>query len=176
MPEWGDALVPRRCSDRFSVLGRVRLVLRVHAGGPEARKRDRPGRVDHAADRQEARLWIIGVLAVAVVLLLTDRFVLRHGVNEEAAVPVPEQSIAVLPFVNMSDGQGERVLLRRHLRGTAEPAGEDSAAAGDRAHLVVLIQGQGRRDPGDRAARCTSRTCSRARCGRRATRCGSPRS
>jgi TolB-like protein/Tfp pilus assembly protein PilF len=45
---------------------------------------------------------IIGVLAVAVVLLVTDRFVLHHGVNEEAAVPIAEQSIAVLPFVNMS--------------------------------------------------------------------------
>src|SRR4051812_17707474 len=46
---------------------------------------------------------IIGVLAVAVVLLLTDRFVLRHGVNQTTAVPIPEKSIAVLPFVNMSD-------------------------------------------------------------------------
>jgi len=45
---------------------------------------------------------IIGVLAVAVVLLVTDRFVLHHGVNEEAAVPIAEHSIAVLPFVNMS--------------------------------------------------------------------------
>ena len=45
---------------------------------------------------------IIGVLGIAVVLLLTDRVVLRHGVNEDAAVPVPEHSIAVLPFVNMS--------------------------------------------------------------------------
>jgi TolB-like protein/Tfp pilus assembly protein PilF len=43
---------------------------------------------------------IIGVLAVAVVLLLTDRFVLHHGVNEEVAPE--EHSIAVLPFVNMS--------------------------------------------------------------------------
>jgi TolB-like protein len=46
---------------------------------------------------------IIGVLAVAVVLLLTDRFVLRQGVNETAAVPVPEKSIAVLPFENRSE-------------------------------------------------------------------------
>jgi hypothetical protein len=43
---------------------------------------------------------IIGVLAIAVVLLLTDRFVLRHGVNQMA--DVPEHSIAVLPFVNRS--------------------------------------------------------------------------
>src|SRR6478736_8953004 len=46
---------------------------------------------------------IIGVLAVAVVLLLTDRFVLRHGVNETTALPISAHSIAVLPFVNMSD-------------------------------------------------------------------------
>jgi len=46
---------------------------------------------------------IIGVLAVAVVLLVTDRFVLHHGVNGEAAIPIAEHSIAVLPFVNMSD-------------------------------------------------------------------------
>src|SRR5215470_16129645 len=46
---------------------------------------------------------IIGVLAVAVVLLLTDRFVLRHGVNETTAAPIGEKSIAVLPFVNMSE-------------------------------------------------------------------------
>jgi TolB-like protein len=46
---------------------------------------------------------IIGVLAIAVVLLLTDRFVLRHGINETTAVPISAESIAVLPFVNMSD-------------------------------------------------------------------------
>src|SRR5215470_12216448 len=46
---------------------------------------------------------IIGVLAVAVVLLLTDRFVLRHGVNEMTAAPIPEKSIAVLPFENLSE-------------------------------------------------------------------------
>src|SRR6516162_1421478 len=46
---------------------------------------------------------IIGVLTVAVVLLLTDRFVLRHGVNETTAILVPEKSIAVLPFENRSE-------------------------------------------------------------------------
>src|SRR5262249_47920119 len=46
---------------------------------------------------------IIGVLTVGVVLLLTDRFVLRHGVNETTAVPIAAESIAVLPFVNMSE-------------------------------------------------------------------------
>jgi len=46
--------------------------------------------------------WIFAIMGVAIVLLLTDRFVLHHGVNEEAALPAPEKSIAVLPFVNLS--------------------------------------------------------------------------
>src|SRR5258705_6598338 len=45
---------------------------------------------------------IIGVLAIAVVLLLSDRFVLHHGVNEGDAAPIAEHSIAVLPFLAMS--------------------------------------------------------------------------
>jgi TolB-like protein/Flp pilus assembly protein TadD len=50
-------------------------------------------------------LAVIGVLAVVVVLLVTDRFVMHHGVNEEAAVA--EHSIAVLPFVDMSLGKDQ---------------------------------------------------------------------
>jgi TolB-like protein len=46
---------------------------------------------------------IIGVLTVAVVLLLTDRFVLRHGVNQATAMPMSEKSVAVLPFENLSE-------------------------------------------------------------------------
>src|SRR5262249_20122898 len=46
---------------------------------------------------------IIGVLVVAVVLLLTDRFVLRHGVNQTTDAPIPGKSIAVLPFGNLSE-------------------------------------------------------------------------
>ncbi|HEX4081264.1 MAG TPA: tetratricopeptide repeat protein [Rhizomicrobium sp.] len=46
--------------------------------------------------------WIIGVLAVAVVLLLTDRFV-RHDQPASSAPPViAEKSVAVLPLVNES--------------------------------------------------------------------------
>src|SRR5215831_9982118 len=50
---------------------------------------------------------IIGMLAVAVVLLLTDRFVLRHGVNQTTTVLIPEKSIAVLPFVDMSQAKDQ---------------------------------------------------------------------
>jgi len=45
---------------------------------------------------------IIGVMAIAIVLLVTDRFVLHHGVNAKADIAVSSQSIAVLPFVDMS--------------------------------------------------------------------------
>ncbi|OOG60025.1 tetratricopeptide repeat protein [Rhodanobacter sp. C03] len=48
--------------------------------------------------------WIIGVLTVAVVLLLTDRFVLHKDSGKLAMTPA--KSIAVLPFENLSDDKG----------------------------------------------------------------------
>jgi TolB-like protein/Tfp pilus assembly protein PilF len=50
--------------------------------------------------------WIIGILALAVVLLLTNTFVWHKGAGLSAdadGTPIAEHSIAVLPFVNMSD-------------------------------------------------------------------------
>ncbi|OOG53833.1 hypothetical protein B0E47_11520 [Rhodanobacter sp. B05] len=49
--------------------------------------------------------WIFGVMALAIVLLLTNTFVLHRGVNEAAspAITAPPNSIAVLPFTNESD-------------------------------------------------------------------------
>lgn len=46
---------------------------------------------------------IFGVMAVVIVLLGTNTFVLHRGVNEQSAVVAPPNSIAVLPFSNMSD-------------------------------------------------------------------------
>ena len=46
--------------------------------------------------------WIIAILALAVVLLLADKFVLHKDAETTAAPGVPEKSIAVLPFDNLS--------------------------------------------------------------------------
>jgi len=46
---------------------------------------------------------IIGVLAIAVVLLLTDRFMRSRGADETTHLLIPEKSIAVLPFENLSE-------------------------------------------------------------------------
>ena len=93
--------------------------------------------------------------AVAIGLLVLGAIVAAFMIVSRrpttSLTAIPEKSIAVLPFVDMSRRQGAGVLLRRHLRGTAEPAREDSAVAGDGAHLVVRVQGQGDRNPGDRA-------------------------
>src|SRR6185437_4844973 len=58
---------------------------------------------------RKLNIWIFGVMAVAMVLLLTNTFVLHRRVNEVAAAPAtapviaPPSSIAVLPFSNESD-------------------------------------------------------------------------
>src|SRR5512140_2079481 len=70
---------------------------------PEGLKRESEIEPHESITRHTGRkldLAIIGVLAVAVVLLLTDRFVLHHGVNESASSGESAQSPAVLPFVN----------------------------------------------------------------------------
>jgi len=71
---------------------------------PEGLKReseiDRNESITHHTGKKLDRL-IIATLGVAVVLLLADRFVLHKDANK-AGAPVSDQSIAVLPFVDMS--------------------------------------------------------------------------
>jgi len=50
--------------------------------------------------------WIFAIMGIAIVLLLTNTFVWHKGAGlgaEVDSVPIAEHSIAVLPFVNMSD-------------------------------------------------------------------------
>jgi TolB-like protein len=59
--------------------------------------------VPHAGNKLDR--WIIAIMAVAIVLLLTNTFVWHKGSGlaaEAGSAPVAEHSIAVLPFVNMS--------------------------------------------------------------------------
>jgi hypothetical protein len=50
--------------------------------------------------------WITVILALAVVLLLADKFVLHKDTETAAAPAVHGKSIAVLPFANLSEEKG----------------------------------------------------------------------
>ena len=91
--------------------------------------------------------WAEVAIGLLVLGAIVAAFMIVSRRPTTSLTAIPEKSIAVLPFVNMSERQGAGVLLRRHLGGTAQPAGEDSAVAGDGAHLVVRVQGQGNRIP-----------------------------
>ncbi len=63
--------------------------------------------------------WTIAILLLAVVLLLTDRLLLRPGEQTAAGASIPAKSIAVLPFEDLSpkrdqqsfsDGMAEEIL------------------------------------------------------------------
>jgi len=82
---------------------------------PEGLKRDSEvAERDAAARRATARrldFWIIGVLAVAVVLLATNQFVLRGDATSrahaDAFAEIPAMSVAVLPLANASPDQDQ---------------------------------------------------------------------
>ena len=76
-------------------------------------------------------------------------------------------SIAVLPFVNMSDDKPQRVLLRRHLRGTAERAGAGGRPRRGLAHFVLRATRAARSARRRSPARSRSATSSKAACASR---------
>src|ERR1051326_8194978 len=53
--------------------------------------------------RKNVDRWIIAILALAIVLLLADKFVLHKNAETAVAAAIPEKSIAVLPFENRSE-------------------------------------------------------------------------
>jgi hypothetical protein len=113
----------------------------------------------------------IGVLAIAVVLLVTDRFVLHHGVNEEAAIGAPEDSIAVLPFVDMSSGKDQEYFsdgISEELLNLLAKIPQLQVTA-----RTSSFSFKGKEVAIPEIARCTLPTCSKARCARQAIRCGS---
>ena len=86
---------------------------------PQGLKREREVAPADSIARSTGRkldTWIIGVLALAVVLLLTNQFVLRRDATSSAdaqtiagkLATVPDKSIAVLPLGNASGDQGQQ--------------------------------------------------------------------
>jgi TolB-like protein/tetratricopeptide (TPR) repeat protein len=49
--------------------------------------------------------WIFAIMGLAIVLLLADRFVPRHSVGA-----VPEHSVAVMPFLDLSEAKDQEFL------------------------------------------------------------------
>ena len=108
---------------------------------------------------------IIGVLSLAVVLLLTDRFVLRRGVNQTGAAPIMEKSVAVLPLMNstgdpaneyFSDGMSEQFISTlSHLQDLKvigrtssfqfKGKSEDSKTIGEKLGVYYLLEGSVRK-------------------------------
>src|SRR5262249_49662762 len=107
MPEWGTRWFVIACVIGFPFWIAFAWF---YEFTPEGLKReseiDRSASITHHTGRK-LDFAIIGVLALAVVLLLTDRFVLRRGVNQEAGLAISAQSIAVLPFVDMSPNKDQ---------------------------------------------------------------------
>ncbi len=105
MPEWGT---------RWFVIGGVigfpfwLAFAWYYEFTPEGLKRESeidPGDSITAHTGKKLDRWIIAIMAVAIVLLLTNTFVWHKGAGLSADadnVPIAEHSIAVLPFVNMS--------------------------------------------------------------------------
>src|SRR6185312_3599798 len=105
--------------------------------------------------------WIIGVLAVAVVLLLTNQLVSRR----DATAPISDQSIAVLPLANeggnadeqyFSDGLSEDLIitlsrfadLKVISRGSSfkfRDSSDDSRTIGVKLGVAHLLEGSVRR-------------------------------
>jgi len=121
-----------------------------------------PGEVAVRPKGRKLDLAIIGVLAVAVVLLLTHLFVAR---NNAANAAIPEKSIAVLPLANesgnkdeqyFSDGLSEDLITAlSHFDGVTvigrssafqfRDSKEDSKAIGAKLGVANLLEGSVRR-------------------------------
>ena len=72
---------------------------------PEGFRREREVEAGESITRHTGRkldFIFVGVMAVAIVLLLTDRLVLRRDVNQQPDAAISAKSNAVLPFVDMS--------------------------------------------------------------------------
>lgn len=145
---------------------------------PEGLRRESEVPAEESITRQTGRrlnYWIVGVLSLAVVLLLTDKLLLRKPPAEAAPVPVaeaaaaevpvPAASIAVLPLANTSgdpaqaffaDGLTEELIVGlsridglkvvgRSSSARFRDSTESSASIGGQLGVAHLLEGSVRR-------------------------------
>ena len=109
--------------------------------------------------RRNVDRWIMAMLAMAVVLLLTDKFVLREKAGQSTGIP--EKSIAVLPLINstgdpaneyFSDGMSEEFIsslarlpdlkvIGRTSSFQFKGKTEDSKTIGEKLGVYYLLEG-----------------------------------
>ena len=124
---------------------------------PEGLKRERA--IDHAdaSVRHTSKTldrWIIGVLAVAVVLLLTNTFAWNKGADLVAGTEVASQvvatipsietdpSIAVLPFINMSSDADNQYFSDGISGRTAQSSGQGARVICATQHIQFSFRGK----------------------------------
>jgi TolB-like protein/Tfp pilus assembly protein PilF len=122
-----------------------------------------PLRAEARQSRRNVDRWIMAMLAVAVVLLLADKFVRREKAGR---IPgVPEKSIAVLPLINstgdaaneyFSDGMSEEFIsslsrlpdlkvIGRTSSFQFKGKSDDSKAIGEKLGVYYLLEGSVRK-------------------------------
>ena len=77
---------------------------------------------------------------------------LRTAPAASTAPSIPEKSIAVLPFENLSSDQGKRLLCRWHPGRNSDALSEDRRSEGDLAHIHAALQKRAGESARDRKA------------------------
>jgi TolB-like protein/lipoprotein NlpI len=106
MPEWGTRWFVIACAIGFPFWIAFAWFFEFTPEGLKRESQIDPAQSITAHTGKKFDRWIVGVLVVAVVLLLTNTFVWHKGAGlsgDADSVPIAAHSIAVLPFVNMSD-------------------------------------------------------------------------
>ena len=148
---------------------------------PDCLRRVRPRRdqrqrvLSDRGSRGHRRRLLCGGQVVAVEAVCSrcaDLVIPTVQAGTPAQGAIPEKSIAVLPFIDMSEKKDQEYFSDGSERGTHRPAGAGPGPAGAGPHLVVRLQGQGGRRPehcSETARRARPR---RAACAKLATRSG----
>ena len=153
VPNWAVRWIVIAAVVGFPFMIALRVVLRDHARGPEARERNRSAasRSTRETGTEARSLDHRGDGVSPIVLLLANKFVMRKDDGRARRKRRrPPKSIAVLPFTDLSPVARSGIFLRRHRRGASQRAGEAEGSQGRGPHVVVLVQGQERGSPRDR--------------------------